>query len=270
MVSLYIKSIFVYQNDIIMGINKPYHRNYRAFIESDNSGFSSWAYICDHEYAISPEYYTRSFLIIQKDIQNLFEYIEPSDINLKTYSYRIHELYMRVCIEVEANFKAIFKENIYSKDEKKWNINDYKKINKTHHLDAYKAIFPIWDGVHNEFSPFKVWETNGILSWYRDYNLCKHDRHTQKYLANLENLLNAFTALFILLTSQFNRESFSPGTTLISCRTGAEYYPDEFGIGDYLIVKFPENWGDNEKYDFNWSTLQNEQNKFQKIDYNIL
>jgi hypothetical protein len=52
---------------------------------------------------------------------------------------------MRICIEVEANFKAILNENIYSKDEKDWNMDDYKKINITHHLSSYKVTLPIWN-----------------------------------------------------------------------------------------------------------------------------
>ena len=74
-------------------------------------------YILDPDYAKSPEHYVRSFLLIQEDILRLFQFIEPSDINLQTYSFRIHELYMRICIEIEANFKAIFDENKYSKPE---------------------------------------------------------------------------------------------------------------------------------------------------------
>jgi hypothetical protein len=34
------------------------------------------------------------------------DYVEPADQNLNTYSFRIHELLMRACIEVEANCKA--------------------------------------------------------------------------------------------------------------------------------------------------------------------
>lgn len=255
-----------------MSIEIPYHRNYRAFVKRDNSGFSSGAFICDHDYAIKPEYYTRSFLIIQNDLLKLFEYIEPSDINLTTYSYRIHELFMRICIEVEANFKAILKENIYTKKNiKNWNIDDYKKINRTHHLDSYKAIFPIWDGSKNTFMPFSNWnEKEGKLLWYQDYNACKHDRQTKRIDANLENLLNSFTALFILLSSQFRKESFSPGPTLLSCKTDAEYYNYEFGIGDYLSIIYPNNWTEEEMYDFNWSELRNQPIRFQKFDYDKL
>ncbi|WP_321495823.1 hypothetical protein [uncultured Desulfobacter sp.] len=137
-----------------MAVHKPYHRNYRGFVEGPNSGYSQWAYIVDREYSQFPEHYTRAFGLIQTDLIKLFEYIEPSDRNLDTYSYRIHELLMRTCIEVEANFKAILKENIFNpvkrngdpRPESNWNINDYRIVNKTHHLSSYKIHVPIWDG----------------------------------------------------------------------------------------------------------------------------
>jgi len=35
-------------------------------------------------------------LLIQNDLQRIFEFIEPSDDNLDTHSFRIHELFMCV------------------------------------------------------------------------------------------------------------------------------------------------------------------------------
>jgi hypothetical protein len=102
-----------------MSITKPYNRIVRSLVERPNSGYSSWAYVVDPDYAISPEHYARGFLLIQNDLHKLFEYIEPSDVNQKTYSFRIHELLMRTCIEIEANFKGILQEIIYNpKNEK--------------------------------------------------------------------------------------------------------------------------------------------------------
>ena len=157
---------------------KPFHRNYRGFANSFNSGYSQWAYIVDRRYAEAPEHYIRAFNLIQGDLQRLFEFVEPSDCNVKTYSYRIHELFMRTCIEVEANFKAILKENIYNPvtqkgkpiPEKDWNINCYKIVNKTHHLSSYKVHIPIWDGTQSVFEPFKLWEAADGLPWYQSYN----------------------------------------------------------------------------------------------------
>jgi hypothetical protein len=261
-----------------MGFNKPFHRNYRPVISGPNSGYSDWGYIRDRDYCENPQYYTRAFKIIQKDILNLFEFVEPSDVNCSTYSFRIHELLIRICIEIEANFKAILIANIFNplytngpktgnpRPEKTWNINDYKIINKTHHLDDYEIEFPIWRGVKNKRKPFSSWSTNGDLTWYQAYNKSKHDRIHSFHEANLDNLLDAFSGLCVLLTSQFKNESFEPGPDLMAA-SGYNYYDGETGIGDYLIVYFPSNWATTEMYDFDWSTLKNQKGKFNKIDY---
>lgn len=262
-----------------MPITKPFHRIYRTLIQSINSGYSSWAFIVDKEYAKSPHHFTRAFLILQEDIKGLFEYIEPADINLRTYSYRIHELLMRTCIEVEINFKAILRENIYSptyqsgskagqsRTEEFWNINDYSKINKTHHLDNYFVELPFWRGNKNRYQPFFGWQSGSSLSWYQAYNETKHDRNNKFELANFENLITAFAGLFVLLSSQFNCQSFEPGSTLLSSGTDG-YFDGKFGIGEYLKIEFPTNWTQAEKYDFDWSVLKNETIRFQKFDYN--
>ncbi|MBB5644897.1 hypothetical protein [Pedobacter cryoconitis] len=264
-----------------MGINKPYHRNYRKLKEAPSSGSSSWAYIVDHNYAQHPEHYIRAFSVIQQDILNLFESIEPSDINGITYSFRIHSLLMRTCIELEANFKAILKENTYNPVIKKgsnmgspradntWTINDFKLVNKTHHLDDYKVELPFWDGIGKDRRPFEAWKRNESLSWYKAYNDCKHDRLKNFPKANLENLINAYCGLFVLLSSQFRTESFSPGS--IGLGVGPiGYYKGNFGIGEFLMITFPGNWDENEMYDFNWSKLGEEQDRFQKINYDLL
>ena len=260
-----------------MSIPKPFHRNCRSFVASPNSGYSGWAYIVDREYANSPEHYVRAFLLIQSDLQKLFEFVDPSDVNLKTYSFRIHELFMRACIEVEANFKAILKENIFNpvksdgspRAEKWWNINDYKKVNKSHHLAAFKVIIPIWDGTKSVFEPFKEWSTGGELSWYQAYNSSKHNRQNEFKKANLENLLNSISGLLTLLSSQFGTQDFSPGSTTLAVNTDS-YYATSPALGGFFHIECPNDWTDAEKYDFNWSTLKTQADRFQKIDYDVL
>jgi hypothetical protein len=251
-----------------MTIKKPFHRLYRSIVKGENSGYSNWAYIIDKEYAVAPEHYVRAFLLIQKDIKTLFEYIEPSDVNLKTYSYKIHSLLIRTCIELEANFKAILRENIYTKKpEKDWNICDYVKVNGSHHLDEYKVKIPVWNGQCSEFQPFKDWKTkDGILAWYKIYNETKHNRVSKFCEANFEQLLNTIAGLFILLSSQFCTEDFQPGSVSLSVG-GYSYYSGEFGIGDFFEVQFPTNWIDDEKYEFDWSKLKEENDRFQKYNY---
>ena len=246
-------------------------------IAGPNSGYSEWAYIVDRQYAKSPEHYVRAFLLIQSDIQRLFEFIEPSDTNLRAYSYRIHELFMRTCIEVEANFKAILSENIFNpldrngapRLEKSWKIHDYKKTNITHHLSGYKIHIPIWDGANSTFEPFKQWDTQQDLSWYQSYNKSKHDRHLSFKEANFQNLLSAVSGLVALLSAQFGNEDFSPGSTLLSASTD-NYYSTKPALGQFFHIEFPSNWTDAEKYDFDWSILKQANDRFLKIDYNLI
>jgi hypothetical protein len=261
-----------------MSYNKPFHRNYRPVISGRNSGYSDWAYIVDREYAQNPEHYLRAFSIIQEDIMKLFEYVEPSDTNNKTYSFRIQELLIRTCIEVEANFKAIMRENtfnpIYKNGEKagerrpesKWNIHDFMKVNKSHHLSAYSIELPYWKGIKHVRKPFQSWHTNSPLSWYQAYNETKHDRLHNFEKANLDNLIDAFAGLFILLSSQFRTESFSTGGQSLGVNTDS-YFSGNFGIGGFLMVHFPDDWGVEDKYDFDWAELKKEQSRFEKIDY---
>ena len=158
-----------------------------------NSGYSQWAYIIDRDYAIAPEHYVRAFLLMQNDLVRLFEFIEPADENLSTYSYRTHELLIRSCIEAEANFKAILKENRYRPvnrkgdpiPDKQWNIENYRIINKTHHLSSYRVHVPIWAESRSIFTPFAEWKSSGKLTWYHAYNKSKHDRQDQFKLGKL-------------------------------------------------------------------------------------
>ena len=128
----------------MMGIDKPFHRTIRSHIPSPNAGYSAWAYIRDKEYAQNPANYLRAYFIIEGDFEKLCEYIEPSPESLTTYSYRIDELLMLICIEVEANFKAILSENINSIQQ--LNMGVYRKIDVSHHLSSYELILPTWHG----------------------------------------------------------------------------------------------------------------------------
>lgn len=157
-----------------------------------NTGNSQWGYIIDRDYAIAPEHYVRAFLLMQNDLVRLFEIIEPADVNLSTYSYRTHALLIRSCIEAEANFKAILKENTYRPanrkgdpiHDKRRNIKNYQIINKTHHLSLYLVHVSIWAGTQSTITPFAEWISSEKLTWYHAYNKSKHDRHDQVKPAN--------------------------------------------------------------------------------------
>jgi len=257
-----------------MGISKPYHRIYRPVNPTlPNAGYSSWAYMIDKKYCNSGHSYVRAFLLILEDLKRLFEYIEPSVESFNSFSFRIHELFMRTCIEIEANFKAILIENDFEPETDRfnnpiYNIRVYKKVNFTHHLSDYEVGLPQW--ATSEliiFKPFEAWANdNQPLEWYQAYNKSKHDRQDNFKYANLSNLLQAVSGLLCLIHSQFRTEDFSPSDVGLSAG-GYDFYDMESSTGGVFRIKEPSNWLEDELYEFNWSELKDEEEKFQKFNY---
>lgn len=254
-----------------MGLAKPYHRNYRPIKSGSNSGWSEVAYIRDPSYAKSASAYVRAFRLIQKDLERLFEYVEPRNESLSTYSFRIHELLVRACIEIEANFKAILNENLYAPAR---NINPnmtvYRKVNITHHLSSYELDLAVWHGPKRIIRPFETWMTGrsgNSPQWYSNYNASKHDRLDEFKKANMESLIDAVAGLLALISSQFRQEDFSPGGDVL---TIGGLMPSGFegSISSIFSIKFPTDWTDAEKYDFDWGVLHNQSDRFARFDYN--
>jgi hypothetical protein len=247
-----------------MSIPRPFKRNIRQFTDGHFSEGGRAAYILHKDYSQDPEHYIRAFLIIQKDLLNLFDYIEPSDKNLHTYSFRIHELLLRICVEIEANCVAILSENGYNKAGN-WTMDDYRKINATHRLSSYEVKLPIWYGQKNIRKPFDNWSTLTSLPWYKAYNETKHDRHGKFANATFEHLTDAVSALVAILASQFYTYDFSPSDTLLSI--GEHNDGMESAIGNYFRVMFPTDWNQNDKYQFHWQGLETHPNPIDTIIY---
>jgi hypothetical protein len=149
---------------VAVSFAKPFKLS--GIIPGVNSGYSGRAYIRDREYA--------------NELQSIFEYLEPSDECRSPYSYRIHALLMRTCIEAEANFKAILEENTFTPPSRRsLNITDYRRVDATHHLSSYELMLPIWNGAPPPtLKPFEPWKAKrglpipaGLsLPWYQAYN----------------------------------------------------------------------------------------------------
>lgn len=254
-----------------MAVGKPYYLTVRQFASGNYAGNQQDGYILHSSYSTTPQNYLRAFEILQKDLIALFESVEPADRNLQTYSFRTHELLMRACMELEANFKAILKANTYSKNPSKLNIADYFKIDKSHFLSDYEVKLPYWTGNRSVWKPFESWRTNVTttsphkLTWYQAYNAAKHDRAGALVQANLENLLCAITGLEVVLSAQYYVHDFGPINYLIRPNYSDGFEP---ALGGYFSIKFPQNMPQTERYDFAWSVLQQQgAQAFQKFDY---
>lgn len=249
-----------------MGVNRPYRRTCRQFV--DGSYFSGDVeYVLHPKYAESPKHYIRAFFLLQKDLLEIFDYIEPAYSNRKCYSFRILELLIRACVEVEANFKAILKENGYIKaNDNYWNMNDYKKIEQSHCLSSYRVKLPVWDGKKNVRKPFANWSREGSLPWYSAYNGVKHDRHATFKKANFENMIEAVSGLLVLLSSQFLYYEYTRDDFSVPVSSGLSDGMEP-AIGKYFEIKYPNKWPKKDRYDFDWQQLEGEDDPFQQFPY---
>lgn len=255
-----------------MSVNRPYRRTCRQFVDGSYSEGGRSEYILHPKYAQSSSQYVRAFMLLLKDLRELFDYVEPADNNLSCYSYRIHSLLLRACVEVEANCKAIFRENGYIQkknrrgDDIDWNMKDYRKINTTHRLSSYKISVPYWSGSNNLRIPFSGWLQGSPLPWYEAYNATKHDRFAEFKEATFNHLIDACCGVLVILSAQFETNDFSPRDTLLSIEGSND--GKESGIGEFFRVSFPTDWPMDMRYDFDWQALKDESDPFQAIDYN--
>ena len=97
------------------------------------------------------------------------------------------------------------------------------------------------------------------------YNKSKHDRHGSFHLATFDTLIDAMCGLVALLAAQFHDEDYSPSEKSLSIGPGYSYDTDDgmsSAIGGYFRIKFPTDWPSDERYDFDWSKLRNEEDPF--------
>jgi hypothetical protein len=233
-----------------MAIQFPYKRTVRPFADGEydpSNGLMS--FVRTPSYSSDARPYIRGFLVLQREMRNLFEFIHPSDSNLVTYSEHIGILLVRACFEVETNMKAILRENGYASSNN-WTMNDYKKIEGSHRLSEYEVLLPEWIGAQNTLRPFASWQNSDPLDWYRSYNLFKHDRVANLKDATFKNLVDAWSGLFVLLSAQYFLEGFAVEKETIGFAHDLDSGGFWHGIGDYLKVRFPTTWSEGEKYEF--------------------
>ncbi len=194
----------------------------------------------------------------------MFKFIEPSDNNLSTYSLKLHGLLMRICIEVEANLRAIMEENCYT-PQGQWSMNDYKKVEISHLLSLYKTKMPVWTGAGRIYTPFAAWGMGGGLPWYQDYNAAKHDRHGSFQRATFGNVVEAYAALAIVIFSRFRDQTFD-GPDFLAMEGSQDEEGFDYGPSRHILIR-PAEMPDDQRYDFDWQALRAESDPFEIFSY---
>jgi hypothetical protein len=254
-----------------MPLDRPFLRTARQLADGSYLNSGNGNYVRHPAYAERPDKYIRSYLLIQRDMIDIFDYVSAGDHNLTAYSFRIHAIIIRACIEVEANFKAILKCNDYSKSSN-FNMSDFLKVERTHRLSGYRIKVPYWDGhgaIRQPFlsfapGPSGIGESPG---WYRAYNATKHDRLANFEQATLGAMIDAVSGLAALLAAQFINEDFAPTSPGLALSHG-DGDGSEDAIGGYFRIFFPTDWPNADRYGFNWQDLRSQADPFARHDYN--
>lgn len=173
-----------------MSVNKPYRRTCRQFVDGSYANNGQSRYIKHQNFACNPDQFIRAFTILQKAFLTLLEYIEPAETNTNAYSYRTHEFLMRVCAEVEANFRAVYAGNGCVRADA-LNMKDFVKLNTTHRSSSYEVRLPTWYGDGQIRQPFKGWADDRRLPWLQAHASAKHNRHETFEQANFGAVVDA-------------------------------------------------------------------------------
>lgn len=261
-----------------MSLEKPYYLTYRP---NERDPFNNNYYMHRPKYVKDAVQYVRIAQLLYKDFEELFDYVEPSDKNKDCYSFRIYELLLRACTEVESNMKGILVANGYKKGKEKYFCkSDYLKLEKTHHLPEYEVLIPNWSGELRKRIPFANWKgkTEGDsdttkMGWYDAYNTVKHNRQNEFNKASLENAIDAYCGLLVLLTSQFYDAYFAEDRKPDVLGDGPTILNDhekEAGfistIGAPFEIKLP-NWPEEEKYNFDWGEIKGTPEPYAKLKF---
>lgn len=122
---------------------------------------------------------------------NKYVYFDKDNFNVYSYAY------ISLLLIIGSEVDVLFKEICGYPDEKNKNMGNYKQdvFNKIPDLDKQEVEIAYF-GL--KILPFKDLTSPNGMTWWKNYNSVKHNRQTNIKLANLETVLIALAALFLL------------------------------------------------------------------------
>lgn len=136
------------------------------------------------------------FLALEADVERMARFVEFSNNNFGTYSIEMAHLFLAASSEVDVVAKQIC--YLLDAESNPKNIEHYRAILRRHlpELEGSSATLPRY-GLSLE--PWSNWQRDETPDWWRDHNKVKHQRGEHFPLANLKNVLNAMSGLFLLV-----------------------------------------------------------------------
>lgn len=135
------------------------------------------------------------FLALESDVGNLSRYIEFVEDNYSTYSIEIAHLLLATASEIDVVLSQLCSRIKSNKIE---GINNYREIIQGY-IPEFSQVTVNISRFGLELKPWENWLGNGNPIWWQAYNRVKHKRNNHFSDANLKNVLNAVSGLFISL-----------------------------------------------------------------------
>ncbi|MBT4483944.1 MAG: hypothetical protein HOC71_09740 [Candidatus Latescibacteria bacterium] len=176
------------------------------------------------------------FLALDEDLIKLSRYVEFCESNFECHSLEMARILFTAASEVDVVSKQLC-QKLDSHSEAD-GINQYRDIIKNTYSNVpdFKVTIPRF-GLN--LTPWSNWNQNdGVPLWWTANNKVKHHRNTDFYKANLKNVINAVSGLFVI-TLYFYKEK-AENAELIPMQSllrvteenfdGMTFDDDEFGI----------------------------------------
>lgn len=138
----------------------------------------------------------RFYLRLEDEFCNTMTYVEFSENNMKTYSKEYCKILLSIGAEVDIICKRLCQQ--VCPEKKCNNITQYAEILCDYNdLSSASAKFSY---SKEDVIPFNGWIPDNSPSWWKAYNLIKHDRAAEENekFGNLENAFQALSGLFVL------------------------------------------------------------------------
>lgn len=147
--------------------------------------------------------YFNYFLELERDFFVTEPYVTIDRDNFKTFSVQYNRIYQSICSEIDCLLKELCKHLEPDKNVKM--LGAYCPIIQLH-FKYFNDETVCYNKSRIEVQPWKGWKESQAPKWWSSYNAVKHKRmqiNTETgwpnyKCANLENVLNALAALYIV------------------------------------------------------------------------
>jgi len=152
--------------------------------------------------------YWNYFLALERDIEVLSRYVDFCSANYPTFSLEMARILLAAGSEADVLLKAIC--NREHPASKASNIGAYFAIvsDVVPHILKFEVCLPRW-GI--SLVPWESWSQESPPGWWTGYNKVKHHRDDHFQSANLQYVLEAVAAVYVL-NLYWHREAANDGT----------------------------------------------------------